>query len=122
MPSSRIYSVTIALVMLFGLGTTTVGLHQTQNVKTEKLPNGEEVVGIEWKMGYSNKELGPEWIWSYPNAIKITLEGNSFVGIRMKADTSSSAGTELFRGELDNDGIKKIQIITGMGPPVQKAK
>jgi hypothetical protein len=117
MPSSRIYSVTIALVMLFGLGTTTVGLAQAQNVKTVKLPNGEEVVDISGEWDTQIENYGP---WSgygtYPNVIKITLEGNSFVGIRMKADTYSSAGTELFRGELDNDGIKKIQIITGMGP------
>ena len=51
----------------------------------------------------------------YPNFIKITLEGNSFVGIRMVPDPWHSPGTEAIRGELDKDGIKKLQLMTGKG-------
>jgi hypothetical protein len=34
----------------------------------------------------------------------------------MKADDWHSPGSESFRGELYKDGIKNLQLMTGMGP------
>ena len=47
---------------------------------------------------------------------EIKQEGSSFVGIRLKKTPYHEAGSETFRGELDKNGIKKLQLITGMGP------
>ena len=94
-----------------------IGLAQAQEAKTVKLPNGEEVVDIsgEWDAQIENYGRW-EGYGKYSNILKITLEGNSFVGIRMKSDTYHASGTEAIRGELDKDGIKKVQIMSGMGP------
>jgi hypothetical protein len=94
-----------------------IGLVQAQEAKMVKLPNGEQVVDISGEWDAQIENYGP---WAgygkYPNVIKITLEGNSFVGIRMVADTWHSPGSESFRGELDKSGIKKLQLMTGLGP------
>jgi hypothetical protein len=94
-----------------------IGLAQAQKAKTVKLPNGEEVVDISGEWDSQIENYGPwDGYGKYTNIIKITLEGNSFVGIRMKSDTWHSPGSESFRGELDKDGIKNLQLMTGMGP------
>jgi len=107
-----------AVLFIFSLAIFAwIGLAQAQEAKTVKLPNGEEVVDISGEWDSQIENYGP---WSsygkYSNVIKITLEGNSFVGVRMKADDWHSPGSESFRGELDKDGIKKLQLMTGMGP------
>jgi len=107
-----------AVMFIFSLAFFTwIGLAQAQEAKTVKLPNGAEVVDITGEWDAQIENYGP---WSsygkYPNVIKITLEGNSFVGVRMKADDWHSPGSESFRGELDKDGIKNLQLMTGMGP------
>ena len=94
-----------------------IGLAQSQKAKTTKLPNGEEVVDIRGEWDDQIENYGP---WSrygkYSNILKITLEGNSFVGIRMKSDPYHAAGGVAILGELDKDGIKKVQIMSGGGP------
>lgn len=94
-----------------------IGLAQAQKAKTVKLPNGEEVVDIrgEWDVHIENYGL---WSWAgkYSNILKITMEGNSFVGIRMTFDPYHKPGSEAIRGELDKDGIKNVQIMSGAGP------
>ena len=95
-----------------------IGFAQAQQAKTVKLPSGDEVVDISGEWDAQIENYGP---WSsygnYPQVIKITLEGNSFIGVRMISDPwHSSPGSEIFQGELDKDGIKKLQLITRMGP------
>jgi hypothetical protein len=94
-----------------------IGCAQAQKAKTVKLPNGEEVVDIRGEWDDQVENYGP---WSgygkYSNILKITLEGSLFVGIRMKSDTWHSPGSVAIRGELDKDGIKKVQIMSGWGP------
>ena len=53
---------------------------------------------------------------SYSTVTEIKQEGSSFVGIRQKATPYHSAGSEIFRGELDDNGIKNFKVFTGMGP------
>jgi hypothetical protein len=85
--------------------------------KTVTLPSGEVILDISGEWDAQIENYGP---WSrfgkYTNIIKITLEGNSFVGIRMKLDQWHSPGSESMRGELDKDGIKKVQLMSGLGP------
>jgi hypothetical protein len=94
-----------------------VSLVQAQEVKKLKLPNGEEVVDISGEWDAELENYGP---WSrfgtYTNVIKITWEGNSFVGTRMLIDKHNLPNTVAFRGEMDKDGIKKLQWIGGAGP------
>ncbi len=100
-----------------------IGLAQAQKAKTVKLPNGEEVVDIRGEWDAQIENYGPwEGYGKYPNFIKITLEGNSFVGIRMKNDLYYSSGTEAIRGELDKNGIKNVQIPTNLGTLDAKGK
>jgi hypothetical protein len=107
-----------AVLFIFSLAIFAwIGLAQAQEAKTVKLPNGEEVVDIRGEWDDQIENYGP---WSqygkYTNIIKVTLEGNSFVGIRMKSDRWHSAGSESFRGEINKDGIMKLQLMTGLGP------
>ena len=94
-----------------------IGLVQAQEKRMVKLPNGEEVVDISGKWDTQIENYGS---WSgygkYSTITEIKQEGSSFVGIRLKATTYHPAGSETFRGELDKNGIKKLQLMTGMGP------
>jgi len=104
-------------VTLFIFGITIAGMAQTQKVKTITLPSGEEVVDISGLWDTQIENIG---IWSaegkYSTVTEIKQEGSSFVGIRLKATPYHSAGSETLRGEVDKNGIKKLQCITGMGP------
>ena len=103
----------ICFLAIFAL----VSLVQAQEAKKVKLPNGEEVVDISGEWDGQLENYGP---WSrfgnYTNVFKITLEGNSFVGIRMKIDKFNLPDSVAFRGELDKEGIKKLQWMTDAGP------
>ncbi len=111
---SRLFIV-LTMVLLFGIAMA--GLVQAQKVKTIKLPNGEEVVDIngEWDTQIENYGSWSQY-GKYSTITEIKQEGGSFVGIRLKATTYHPAGSETFRGELDTNGIKKLQLMTGMGP------
>jgi len=102
--------------MVIFLGLAIAGLVQAREVKKIKLPNGEEVVDIsgEWDTQIENYGAWSEY-GKYSTITEIKQEGSSFVGIRLKATTYHSAGSETFRGELDKNGIKKLQLITGLG-------
>ena len=104
-------------VALFIFGISIAGMAQTHKLKTVTLPSGEEVVDIS---GLWDTQIENYGSWSgygkYSTVTEIKQEGSSFVGIRLKATPYHSAGSETFRGELDKNGIKKLQCITGMGP------
>lgn len=94
-----------------------IGMLQAQEKKMFKLPNGDEVVDIsgEWDTQIENYGSWSQY-GKYSTITEIKQEGGSFVGIRLKATTYHPAGSETFRGELDKNGIKKLQLMTGMGP------
>ena len=113
----------VLTVVLFIFGIAIVGLAQEQKAKTVKLPSGEEVVDISGEWDAQIEDYGPWKGWGdFSNILKITLEGNSFVGIRMKNDLYYSSGTEAIRGELDKNGIKNVQIPTNLGTLDAKGK
>ena len=88
-------------------------------MKTIKLPSGEEVYDLsgEWDVIVENygamKRYG-----AYPQVFKITQEGSSFTGIRLKDNPPpalGAAGSKCMEGELDKSGFKKLEIISGPG-------
>jgi hypothetical protein len=102
--------------VLFIFGFAFAGMVRAQNVKKVKLPNGVEVVDIS---GLYDTQIENYGSWSaygkYSTVTEIKQEGSSFVGIRLKATPYHSAGSETFRGEVDENGISKLQCITGAG-------
>lgn len=88
-------------------------------MKTVKLPTGHEVFDIsgEWDVYVEN--LNALSIFgTYQQVFKITQEGNSFTGIRLKDNPPPSpgkAGSTCMQGEVDKNGIKKIELITSGG-------
>jgi hypothetical protein len=95
---------------------------QTTNLgamKTMKLPSGEEVYDLsgEWDVMVENYGHW-ERFGSYPQVFKITQEGKSFTGVRLKDNpypALGSAGSKCAQGEVDKSGIKKLELIAGGG-------
>jgi hypothetical protein len=88
-------------------------------MKTIKLPSGEEVYDLNGEWDVIIENYG-EWerYGTYPQVYKITQEGSSFTGIRLKDNPPpalGSAGSKCVQGELDKSGFKKIEIIGGRG-------
>jgi hypothetical protein len=76
-----------------------------------RLPSGELVCDLngEWNTLY--EPYGPmQHFGNIKSMIKITQQGNMFVGKSLIDTGFTPAGTEKIRGELDKDGIKKVQI------------
>jgi hypothetical protein len=113
---------TVLLIFSFAIFAC-IALAQAQKAKTIQLPNGDEVVDISGEWDDHIENYG---IWSglgnYSNIYKIELQGNSFVGIRMKNDKHHSAGTTQIQGELDKDGIKKVQVFWHQRPQDAKVQ
>jgi len=93
-------------------------------IKTVKLANGQEVFDIsgEWDVII---ECYGEWaqFGTYPNVAKISIkqDDGSFHAIRLKANPPPSnlpAGTFLMIGDLDKNGIKKLELVAGDGPRI----
>ncbi len=49
------------------------------------------------------------WVGDIKSALKITQQGNMFVGTSLIATPLQPPGTEKIRGELDKDGIKRVR-------------
>jgi hypothetical protein len=78
---------------------------------TVRLPSGELVCDLngEWNTLY--EPYGPmQHFGKMKSMIKITQQGNMFVGKSTIGTGFTPAGTEKIRGELDKDGIKKVQL------------
>ena len=102
------------LLFLFSLVVTltfmSIAYSQTGK-NTVRLPNGELVCDLngEWNTLY--EPYGPmQHFGNMKSMIKITQQGNMFVGKSMIDTGFTPAGTEKIRGELDRDGIKKLQL------------
>lgn len=92
-------------------------------IKTVKLQNGQEVFNIngEWDVLIENygefKKFG-----TYPNVAQINIRepDGSFHAIRMKDSPQPGprAGSFLMVGELDKNGITKLELVAGDGPRI----
>jgi len=111
----KLFTGFVLVLCVFGIAIT--GCAQTQKVKTVTLPSGEEVMDIS---GLWDTQIENYGSWSgygkYSTVIEIQQEGSSFVGIRLKKTPYHDAGSKAFRGELDKNGIKTLQLLTGKGP------
>lgn len=104
----RIFSLLFVFVVM--LTFTSIADSQAEE-KTARLPGGELVCDLngEWNTLY--EPYGPmQHFGSIKSMIKITQQGNKFIGKSLISTGFTPAGTEKIRGELDKDGIKKVQI------------
>ena len=96
----------LAAVLTF----TSIAYSQTEK-NTMRLPSGELVCDLngEWSALY--EPYGPmEMFGEIKSAIKITQQGNKFLGKTLVDTGFAPAGTEKIRGELDKEGTKKVQL------------
>ena len=85
--------------------------------KTMTLPSGEVIYDLNGEWASCAEHYGSwEGHGTYPDIVEIKQEGTSFVGIRLIGNPFRLKGSLSIRGELDETGFKKVQILTGMGP------
>ena len=84
-------------------------------MKTVKLANDDEVFDIsgEWDVLVENYDA-LSFFGTYPQLYKITQEGSSFTGVRLKDSPPpalAKAGSKCMQGEVDKNGVKKLDFI-----------
>jgi hypothetical protein len=92
-------------------------------MKTVKLLTGEEVCDLTGEWDAQCENYG-EWAkyGSYTTVVKITLEGSSFLGTRLKDAGLNKAGTLMLLCGLGKDGFKNVILATGAGPLLCKGQ
>jgi hypothetical protein len=107
---------TICFVVLFAwAGSVFAQTAKPAAMKTVKLPSGEELFDIsgEWNVLVENYDTMSHF-GTYPQLYKITQEGSSFTGIRLKDSPPpafAKAGSKCMQGEIDKSGVKKLDFI-----------
>jgi hypothetical protein len=109
----------VVLLCFVGLIIFASTLHGQASKKTITLLSGEVVWDLngEWDVMVENYGYW-SFAGTYPNVFKITQEGSSFTGIRLKDNpppASGIAGSKCVQGELDKNGFKKLEIVGGSG-------
>ena len=105
----------VALIAWIGLTFAQTG--KPAGMKTVKLPNGQEVFDISGEWDVLIENYGEKAIFgTYPNVAQITIKESdgSFHAVRMKANPPPSprpAGSLIMIGELDKNGITKLDAI-----------
>ncbi len=91
--------VIIAISTLYGQGLK----------KTLTLPNGEVVCDLngDWDAVYDHPRLGKS-----TDILKITQRDSSFEGVKMIGGPYVPKGAVSVKGELNKDGIAKVQVVT----------
>ena len=84
-------------------------------MKTVKLSSGEEVFDIsgEWNVLVENYDTMSHF-GTYPQLYKITQEGSSFTGVRLKDSPQpafAKAGSKCMQGEVYKSGVKRLDFI-----------
>jgi len=100
----------LLFILLVMLTFASIAYSQTQK-NTVRLPSGELICDLngEWNTLY--EPYGPmEHFGKIKSMIKITQQGNMFVGKSLISTGFTPAGTEKIRGELDKNVIKKAQL------------
>lgn len=86
-----------------------------------QLPSGETVWDLSGDWSALVEHYAPfEAYGTHTNVIRITQTGNAFSGIRLRDQLpplTGRAGGPSVRGELDQNGFKRVEMITGTGGP-----
>ncbi len=95
------------------------GLRRSVLSRDLKLSSGEEVYDFSGEWDVMVENYG-EWerFGNYPQVFKITQEGKSFTGIRLKDNPFPAiglAGSKCAQGEVERRGVKKLELIAGGG-------
>jgi hypothetical protein len=112
-------SITPLLIVAFLIAFVSVAFAQAEKgwEKTVTLPSGEVILDMSGEWAVSVEHYGP---WAQygviPDIMEIKQEGTSFIGVTLLGSPRSPKGSEKLRGELDKNGFKKVQTITGAGP------
>jgi hypothetical protein len=116
----RISILAVCFVVLFAwAGLVFAQTAKPEAIKTVKLPSGEEVFNIsgEWDVVVEHYDSWAHF-GTYPQLFKISQEGTSFTAIRLKDSpppTTGKAGAKCMQGEVDKNGVKKVEVISGGG-------
>ena len=107
----------ISVILIIGLVLVACG-EQTEPLmpldkgapNTVTLSNGEVVYKLdgEWSCVFKVSMEG-----KYEDIIKISQDGNTFVGIHINGHKYLSAGDEVIKGELEKNGFKSVYLNTG---------
>ena len=107
----------ISIILIIGLVLVACG-EQTEPLmpldkgapNTVTLSNGEVVYKLdgEWSCVFKVSMEG-----KYEDIIKISQDGNTFVGIHINGHKYLSAGDEAIKGELEKNGFKSVFVNTG---------
>jgi hypothetical protein len=107
------FQIALIVIFLFLLVFVLSSISQSQDIKklkagmhnTVTLSNGEMVYDLngEWDAIYDNKQYGTN-----KDVVKITQEGNKFVGIKLIGNIWVGKGSETIKGELEGDGFKSL--------------
>ena len=113
----------VVLICFIGLIIFMSTLYGQGSKKTITLPSGEVLCDLngEWDTFVENYGLIAA-AGNYPQIIKITQTGSSFVAIRMIEDPWNLKGSQYLQGEIDKSGIKKVTITGSAGFFVSEAK
>jgi hypothetical protein len=112
-PKSRIHFVpVVAVALALVLALAAAPAHGQGSKKTITLPNGEAVCDLngEWDALYEN--LGAySWVGNLKDMLKITQQGDSFVGVKMIGTAYVPKDAVSIKGELDKNGVKKVRLV-----------
>ena len=97
-------------IIVFTLTFVSIAYSQMEK-NTVRLPSGELICDLNGKWNTLYEPYGPmEHFGKIKSMIKITQQGNMFVGKSLISTGFTPAGTEKIRGELNEPGIKKVQL------------
>jgi len=79
---------------------------------TVTLSNGEVIYDLngEWDAHFDD-----DWVGTSKDIFKITQKGNKFEGVKLIGDEFVPKGAVAMKGELERDGFKSLNRLTGDG-------
>ena len=106
-----------AVLFCFSFALSQRAKEEKGQARTITLASGEVIYDLNGEWAVCAVNYGPwERFGTYPGLIEIRQEGAIFEGIRLISLSYAPKGSVAIVGELDETGIKKIQIMSGLGP------
>ena len=99
--------------------TGVVGAQTAPPTPKVQLPSGDTVWDLSGDWDTFHENFGEKVRFgNYPNAFRITQTGSEFKAIRLRDNPPPSvarAGSLSLQGEVDTNGFKRVDIVTGQG-------